>query len=150
MSPDETRERALAAALKQMARSTVMGMAHSMETIAQRISSALNARDMTAFRSIIAEDAKWSGGDIGDGRACHNRNDIIKTYKRLLDQGVRGTVVETITGPAGIACRVEIEWPDNLSNPRDDLYQVFLVRNGVVIRIEGTDDRDLAIEKVRP
>jgi hypothetical protein len=127
-----------------------MGVTDSMETIAQRISSALNARDMTAFRSLIAEDAKWGEGDIGDGRACHNRNDIIKTYKRLLDQGVRGTVVETITGPAGIACHVEIEWPDDLPNRRDDLYQVFLVRDGLVTRIEGMDDRDLAIEKVRP
>jgi len=130
-------------------RSTLMGMTDSIETIAQRISSALNASDMNALRSVIAEDAKWGEGDVGDGRACHNRNDIIKTYKRLRDQGVRGTVVETITGTAGVACHVEIEWPDRLPNRRGDFYQVFLVRDGLVTRIEGMDDRDLAIEKVR-
>jgi hypothetical protein len=30
-----------------------------MESMAQRISSALNDHDMTAFGSLIAEDAKW-------------------------------------------------------------------------------------------
>ncbi len=131
-------------------RSTIVAVTDSMETIAQRICSALNARDMTAFRSLIAEDAKWGEGEIGDRRACRTRDDIIKTYKRLLDQGVRGTVVETITGSAGIACRVAIEWPDILPNPRTDLYQVFCVRDGLVTRIEGMDDRDLAIEKIQP
>jgi hypothetical protein len=128
----------------------VIGMTDSMETIAERISGALNARDMTAFRSLIADDARWGEGDIGDTRACHNRNDIIDTYERLLDQGVRGTIVETITGPAGIACHVQIEWPDNIPNPRGDLYQVFLVRDGLITRIEGMDDRDLAMEKICP
>ena len=120
-----------------------------METMAQRINSALNDRDMTAFGSLIAEDAKWGQGDIGDGRACHNRTEIIKTYKRLLDQGVRGTVVETMTGDAGVACHLEIDWPENAPNRRrNDLYQVFLVKDGLVTHIEGMDDRDLAIEKI--
>jgi hypothetical protein len=131
-------------------RSTVIGMTDSIETIAQRITAALNARDMSAFRSLIAQDAKWGDSDLPDGRACFNRNDIITTYKRLLDQGVRGTVVETITGPAGVACHVVIEWPNNLPNPRNDLYQVFLVRDGVITRIEGMDERDLAVARIRP
>lgn len=124
-------------------------MTDSMETIAQRISDALNARDMTAFRSLIADDARWGEGDVTDERTCHNRDDIIATYKRLLDKGVRGTVVETMTGPAGVACHVEIEWPDNASNRRGPtLYQVFLVRGGLVTRIHGVDDRDLAIAAI--
>ena len=120
-----------------------------METIAQRISDALNARDMTAFRSLIAEDARWGEGDLTDERTCRSRDEIIATYKRLLDQGVSGTVVETMTGPAGVACHVEIDWPDNAPNRRDStLYQVFLVRDGLVTRIQGMDDRALAITTI--
>jgi hypothetical protein len=124
-------------------------MSDAMETIAAQLRDALNARDMTAFRSLIAEDAKWGEGGPDDERTCHNRNDIVATYKRLLAQGVRGTVVETIAGAAGVACHVELEWPDSAPNRRGpDLYQVFHVDDGLITRIEGTDDRDLAIASI--
>ncbi len=124
-------------------------MTDPMETLAQRIRDTLNGRDMTAFQSLIAEDATWGEGGIDDQRACHSRNDIIATYKRLLDQGVHGTVIETISGPAGVACHLEIEWPDNTLHRREPtLYQVFLVRDGLITRVEGTDDRDLAMDKI--
>jgi hypothetical protein len=120
-----------------------------METIAARLRDALNARDMTAFRSLMAEDARWGEGGADDQRTCHNRDEIIANYKRLLDQGVRGTVVETMTGPGGVACLVELEWPDDTPNRRGPtLYQVFLVRDGLVTRVHGMDDRDLAIAAI--
>jgi ketosteroid isomerase-like protein len=120
--------------------------ADPMDTIAARIRNALNARDMDAFRALIAEDARWGEGGPDDARTCHNRNDIIATYKRLLHQGVRGTVTETTTGPGGVVCLVEIEWPDDAPNRRGpNLYQVFFVTDGLVTRIQGHDDRDLAI-----
>ena len=121
-------------------------LAHPMETVAARIRNALNAHDMDAFRALIAEDAVWGDGGPDDMRACHNRSDIIATYSRLLDQGVRGTVTETMTGPAGVAAVVEIEWPDDAPNRRGPrLYQVFRVTDGLITRIEGHDDRDVAI-----
>ena len=122
-------------------------MIDPMDALAERLRDALNARDMTAFRSLIAEDARWGDSDLPDGRACFNRNDIIATYKRLLHQGVTGTVVETITGPAGVACHIEIEWLD-ATDRRPTLYQVFLVTDGLVTRINGMDDRELAIEQI--
>jgi hypothetical protein len=55
-----------------------------------------------------------------------------------------------MTGAAGVACHVEIDWPEDAPSSRgSDLFQVFLVRDGLVTRIEGMDDRDLAIEKIR-
>jgi hypothetical protein len=94
-----------------------------METLAARIRIALNARDMTAFRSLIAEGAQWGEGGPDDERTCHNRDEIIATYKRLLAEGVRGTVTETTTGPGGVVCSLEVEWPDRSRNRRrpDDL-----------------------------
>jgi hypothetical protein len=121
----------------------------SMKTIAARIRIALNTRDMDALRALVAEDARWGEGGPDDTRTCHNRNDIIATYKRLLDQGVRGTVTETTTGPGGVACLVELDWPDDASSRRGPtLFQVFLVTDGLVTRIEGHDDRDLAIAAI--
>jgi hypothetical protein len=124
-------------------------IAEPMDTIAARIRNALNARDMDAFRSLIADDARWGEGDLDDERTCHNRNEIIATYKRLLDQGVRGTVTETRRGPGGVACLVEIDWPHDMPNRRGPTqYQVFLVTDGLITRIQGHDDRDLAIAAI--
>jgi hypothetical protein len=123
--------------------------AAAMESLAARLRHALNARDTDAFRALIAENAVWGEGGPDDERTCHNRNDIIATYKRLLNQGVRGTVTETTTGPGGVACLVEIDWPVDVPNQRGPtLYQVFLVTDGVVTRIQGHDDRDLALAAI--
>jgi hypothetical protein len=67
----------------------------------------------------------------------------------LLDQGVRGTVTETATGPGGIVCLIEITWPDDAPNRRGTrLYQVFLVTDGLITRITGSDNRDLALAAI--
>jgi SnoaL-like domain len=124
-------------------------VADPMETMAARVRNFLNARDVEALRALIAEDAQWGEGGPDDARTCHNRNEIIATYKRLLDQGVRGTVTETTTGPGGVACFIEVEWPDDAPNRRGPtLYQVFLVTDGLITRIQGHDDRELALAAI--
>ena len=76
-------------------------------------------------------------------------NSVIATYKRLLNDGVRGRVVETSTGPRGVACRLEVEWPDLEHEERGpSFYQVFLVTGGLVTKIEGHDERDLALAAI--
>jgi hypothetical protein len=123
--------------------------ARPMETFAVRIRNALNARDMDAFRALIAEDALWGDGGPADERTCHNRDAIIATYKQLLHQGVRGTVTQTTSGPGGVVCTVDIDWPADAPNPRGStLYQVFRVTDGLVTRIQGYDDLDLAVEAI--
>jgi len=120
-----------------------------METMAVRIRTALNSRDMSAFRALIAEDAVWGEGGPDDPRTCHNRNDIISNYKRLLAEGARGTVTETTTGPLGVVCEVELDWPDDARDRRGPtIFQVFLVSDGLVARIVGADDHDAAVMAV--
>ena len=117
--------------------------------MAEQIRVALNARDMTAFRSLIAEGARWGDGGPDDERTCHNRNEIIATYKRLLAQGVRGTVTETTTGPGGVVCTLEVEWPADAPNRRGPtIYQAFMVSDGLVTRIVGHDDRERAVASI--
>jgi hypothetical protein len=49
-------------------------------------------------------------------------------------------VVETTTGPKGVACRLEVEWPDPRQGRGSELHQVFLVNeHGKISRIEGRD-----------
>jgi hypothetical protein len=91
---------------------------------------------------------RW-GDDPDAPQTCHNRNDVIATYQRLLDQGVSGRVIETITGPRGVACLLEVEWPDPEHHDRGPtFYQVFLISNGLITRIEVHDDRDGALAAV--
>jgi len=88
-------------------------------------------------------------GGPADERTCHNRNEIIATYKRLLAEGVRGTVTETTAGPGGVVCCMEVEWPEQSPNRRGPtMYQAFFVADGLVTRIVGHDDRDRAIAAI--
>jgi hypothetical protein len=49
-------------------------------------------------------------------------------------------VVETTTGPKGVACRLECEWPDPHQGRGPELHQVFLVNeDGKISRIVGHD-----------
>jgi hypothetical protein len=124
-------------------------MADPMETLAASLRDALNTRDMTAFRALIAENARWGYGGPDDERTCHNRNEIIATYKRLLATGVTGTVVETTTGPAGVACILKVDWPDKAPNRRGPtIYQTFIVTDGLITYIEGHDNREQAIAAI--
>jgi hypothetical protein len=119
-----------------------------MEVMAARIRTSFNALDMDAFRSLLAESAHW-GEDADSEQMCHNRNDIISTYKRLLDAGVRGRVVETVTGRRGVACLLEVEWPDREGAGRGPtFYQVFLVTDGLVTKIEGHDTKRRALAAI--
>jgi hypothetical protein len=122
--------------------------ADPMEMMAARIRIAFNSQDMDAFRSLIAEDAKW-GEDPDHPNTCHNRNDIIATYQRHLVQGVRGHVAETTVGPSGVMCLLEIEWPDPDHAARGpSFFQVFVVRDRLITKIEGHDDRELALASI--
>ncbi len=115
--------------------------------MAARLRVVLNARDMTAFRALIAEGARWGDGGPDDERTCQNRNEIIATYKRLLADGVRGTVTETTTGPRGVVCRMDIEWPE-AHRRGPTIYQAFFVTDGLVTRIVGHDEPDRAVASI--
>jgi SnoaL-like domain len=78
---------------------------------ATQLQAAFNARDINAFRELLAGDVIW-GDDPDAPNTCHNRAEIIAHFKRVLSDGVRASIVDTTTGPRGIACLLEVEWPD--------------------------------------
>ena len=119
------------------------------ENLATELRTSFNARDIDAFRSLLAVGATW--GEDPNGEAfCHDRDDIIRNLKRLLADGVRATIVETTTGPRGIAARVEVEWPDpeNARPDRTHFVQVYVVTEGLVTEIHGHDNEDSALAAI--
>ena len=119
------------------------------EALASRLRTAFNARDIDVLRSLLAEDATW--GEDADGESfCHDRNDIIRHLKQLLDEGVQATIVETTTGPHGIAVRLHVDWPD----PEDEqpelqtIHQAYMVTDGLVTEIHGHDNQDAALAAI--
>jgi hypothetical protein len=118
-----------------------------MDAFADRLRASFNARDMDTFRSLIATDATW-GEDPDSDRYCHDRDHIIATYKELMAGGVSGTVVETTTGPKGVACLLEVQWPEENQGRGSSFYQVFLVSDGLVTHIEGHDREAAAVAAI--
>jgi hypothetical protein len=121
----------------------------TVEQIAQQLRTAFNARDIDTFRGLLAEDARW-GEDPDAPNTCHNRAEIVAHIKRLLDEGLRASIEQTTTGPRGVACLLEVEWPDPESAPpgRDSFYQVYVVTDALVTEIQGHDDQDSALAAI--
>jgi SnoaL-like domain len=120
-----------------------------VENFATQLRTAFNARDIDTFRGLLSEDARW-GEDPDAPNTCRNRAEIIAHVKRLLDEGVRASITETTTGPRGVACLLEVEWPDPQNAPPDrfSFYQVYVVTDGLVTEIQGHDDHDSALAAI--
>ena len=120
-----------------------------MRVMAARTRTSFNTRDIDALRSLIAEDATWGEDPEGDS-FCHNRDAIISNLKRLLAEGIRATIVDTTTGPRGIAAHMQVEWPDPATARPDriDFFQVYVVTGGLITEIHGHDNRDSAMAAI--
>ena len=119
------------------------------EELASRLQTAFNERNINTLRSMLAEGATW--GEDPEGESfCQDRDAIIRNLKRLLAEGVRATIVDTTTGPRGIAARVQVDWPDpdTAREDRVDFFQVYIVPEGLVTEIHGHDNRDSALASI--
>lgn len=64
---------------------------------------------------------------------------------RLLGEGAEGTVTEAITGPNGGAVLRQVEWPNPGEGRGVNLFQSYIVSNGLVVRDTAARDRRSAI-----
>jgi hypothetical protein len=111
--------------------------------VAQRIRRAFETNDMDTFHELLAPDARW--GDDDAPNRCRGREDVIRTFKRLLDQGVRGTLEDTTAGPNGIAARLRVEWPAPADSASEVLFQVYVLHDEHIIEIRRYDDEPSAL-----
>ena len=111
---------------------------------AQRLREALSDANLDALGELMDDHVTW--GDVNDPRGCRNRRDVLATFARRRDQGVSGAVTELITGPQGILAVLSVRWPAAHSRAaKQTAYQVYVVRNELIVGVRGFDDRESAL-----
>ncbi|MHB1499221.1 MAG: hypothetical protein ACYCXN_15085, partial [Acidimicrobiales bacterium] len=58
--------------------------------LADRLRTALTARDLDAFGRLLSDDVRWGSDD--HPRACRNRSDVLATSARLISEGAEGAI----------------------------------------------------------
>jgi ketosteroid isomerase-like protein len=111
--------------------------------LADRLRTALTARDLDAFGRLLSDDVRWGSDD--HPRACRNRSDVLATFARLISEGAEGAITELAVGTEGILCGLTVAWPTPAQHPDDrELFHVYLVRDGQIVEIQRYDDRSSA------
>ncbi len=122
---------------------TALPTSDALERMAAQLRSAFDARDMTTFGALLAEDAVW--GDDDAPNTCRSRAEVVATFQRLITDGVGGEVADLKTGPAGILCHLHIHWPEPGSRRgRDEVFHLYRVHDGRIVEIRPYDDREAA------
>lgn len=116
------------------------------QQIAGRLRSAFATGDLVDFGRLLASDARW--GDDDNPNRCRSRADVVATFERLLREGVDGQVAEAMTGTRGVAIRLHVDWPSPGAGREIDLYQAYLVADGLVTEIRRYDDRESAVAAI--
>ncbi len=118
-------------------------MTGTTDDIASELERAFAARDLEALGNLLADDARW--GDDGASNKCRNRQQVVATFARLLDEGADGGVDEVVVGANGVLCELHVEWPGAASRSgRESFYHLYVVRDGKIVEIRRYDDRESA------
>lgn len=109
-------------------------------SIAERLTRAYEARDLSLLAPLLADDVTW--GDANHPRGCRNREQVLATFGALMGDGVDGRITELVEGDAGLLCGLAVEWPDPAARPDDrTLFHVYLLRDDLIAEIRRYDDR---------
>jgi hypothetical protein len=115
---------------------------HRDTTAADRLRAALQQANLDLLAPLLAEDVTWGGA--GTPQACANRGEVLANFRRLQAAGIRVDVLEVAQGRDGVLCGLDVHWPAPVGVQRR--YQVYLLRDGRVVVIEGHEDRPSAAE----
>ena len=114
-----------------------------LDAMAAEIRAAFQARDLTRFGALLADDARW-GDDTAPNR-CRSRDEVVATFQCLLAEGVDGAVADLEIGAAGILCHLRIQWPGPSADwRRDEVFHLYRVVDGQISEIEPYDNADEA------
>ncbi|MDP9259809.1 MAG: nuclear transport factor 2 family protein [Actinomycetota bacterium] len=118
-----------------------------MERLAQRVRSALDAADLSAFGELLDPNVRW--GAPGDpSPMCRNRAQVLSWYQGGRNAGVRARVSEvTVVGDRTIlvGLRVVRNAAPLESGVESERWQVLTVGDGRVVDIVGFDERSDAV-----
>lgn len=109
------------------------------QALALRVRASLESRDLFAFGELLSDDVRW--GDAKHPRACHNRSQVLATFRRALVNGLDGSINELEVGTKGILCGLNVTWPQGAPRTGESIYHVYLVRDNLISAIQRYDDR---------
>jgi len=113
--------------------------------LARLLRAALADNDLAALGALLAPNVTW--GDPHDPRGCRTRDDVMRNFARLADQGVRAELLEVIEGTQGALAVMDVHWPvEHPHAARVVVHQLYVARDGQVVEIRGFDDRAAALE----
>jgi hypothetical protein len=111
--------------------------------IADEVRAALSSADLTGWKSLLSPDVRWGPPD--DQRSgCHNRDEVMRWYRRGREAGVRATVTELVVEGDKILVGLHVRSPDGEAAR----WQVLTVGPSGVSDIRGFDDRPDALERL--
>jgi len=117
------------------------GMTSTVDDIALELQRVFATRDLDALGNLLADDARW--GDDDAINKCRNRQQVVGTFARLLDEGADGGVDEMRVGRTVSCANCTSGGSDRPR--RESFYHLYFVREGRIVEIRRYDDRDSAI-----
>jgi ketosteroid isomerase-like protein len=113
----------------------------TMEHLAERVRTALQSGDLTAYRELLDPNVRW--GPLDDpSSGCTNRDEVLTWYRRGRARGVRAAVTETVVQGDTILVGLRVTGnPAEEPGGEVDRWQVLRVVDGRIVDIRGFDDR---------
>lgn len=123
--------------------------ADTMNAIATRLSDALGAADLDAYRDLLDPNVTWGPpDDVRSG--CHSREEVLRWYRQGRARGVRAEVTEAVV--RGDKILVGLRVRDGQTSAAEaegsGRWQVLTVVDGRVRDIRGFDDRTEAARRL--
>jgi hypothetical protein len=111
----------------------------STELVAEQIRTALTSRDLAAFRSIFAPEARWG--------SCVGGDQIVEWIERARADGLEATLVELEAHPDRVVVGLNLERPNDEPSEaeRQPHYQVAFVVDGRITELQDAEDREGAL-----
>ena len=115
------------------------------KAVLDRIRAVLDSGEIDSFAALLASDVTW-GAPGSTNPPCKSDRDVLKSYQRGFDRGVRGRVVEVspfgdnvlvgmmVSGSSSAGTRGEVEG-----------WQVLALSEGLVKDIRGYESRASAV-----
>lgn len=121
------------------------------DEIAGKLLAALENRNLTAIGKLLSDDVRW-GGD-NHPRKCRNRQDVIATFDRWLDQGIDGEIKSIVATSNGVLCKFRVKIPNENDNGFRTLYHLYKTTRGTITEIlpfESRTEAESAAELRQP
>jgi uncharacterized protein len=123
-------------------RNRMADTAEVARSITERIRHALEDRDFTLLRPVLADDATWA--------SCVGGAQIVDWMQGALAQGVECTLKDVTTHEDRVVLALEVAWPDQGDEPSTSrsYFQVLFLRDGKIVELQDVETREEALSAV--